>query len=93
MKKKQEKEVFSYEVQKFTIPERIMKRYNTENCIRVIFNEEGLEKLKKKYRKVNGLPAFLHNTFRGRPTDKRSLFINEKLFAWTSDLSAIIIPN
>lgn len=76
------------------ISSEMMKKYNVEHCFQITFTAEGLEVLKTKYRSVRGLPAYLHNTLKGRPTRLRSrILANHNLYAWTPDLSAIIVPN
>lgn len=80
--------------EKYLIPERIYEKYNTETCFQIKFTEAGLEILRQKYRKIKGLPAFIHNLMRGRQTHERTLFFERSdLFSWAPDCSALTIPN
>ncbi len=80
--------------QDFNIPRKVLEKYNKDEVYIACFTNTGLENLKKKYRNVHGLPAFIHNTMKGRMTHDRALiFLNKALYAWTQDRSAIIIPN
>ncbi|MCD6026158.1 MAG: hypothetical protein K0R08_677 [Solimicrobium sp.] len=78
----------------FSIPSAMMEKYNEEYCVQITFTQEGLEALKRKYRNVRGLPGFVHNTLKGRPTDSRELILkNPNLCTWTPDHRALILPN
>lgn len=82
------------ECKSLLISDRVMERHNSEYVFKITFTEEGLEKLKIKYKNVRGLPAFLHNTLKGRPTPERELILeNENLYKLTPDFKVIILPN
>ncbi len=79
---------------KLIIPHRVYEKYNVNTCFKISFTEEGLDKIRLKYKNVRGLPGFIHNLMKGRPTLHRELLIEcPNLFMWTDDRSAFIMPS
>ena len=77
-----------------TIPPEVMKKYNKEKWLQITFTLAGLEQLRNKYRRIRGLPGFVHNTMSHRPTPHRNLILfNSHLYYWTQDCSFVIFPN
>jgi hypothetical protein len=77
-----------------TIPQKVMEKYNAEQTLQVTYTEKGLASLQLKYRNLKALPAFLHNTMRGRPSPYRDLILeNSRVFTWADDGSFVTLPN
>lgn len=76
------------------IPPKVMEKYNTATSFELSFTEEGLTLLKNKYKHIRGLPPYIHNTLKGRPTPDRELILQyPHLYACSEDFNILIMPN
>src|SRR3990167_7452167 len=84
---------------KYQMPENMVVKYNTPTCTRITFTAQGLENLNNKYHaEVRGLPGFIHNFLKGRPSRHRdgivkAVYLYPVLEELDSQSLTLLMPN